>query len=72
MIWSDSPSLGRSTRALQPHGQTVANNFRASIEPPGDRSRVEALLGSAGFDLVDWFTDEDNLFALSLARRARS
>lgn len=34
-----------------------------------DRSRVEALLGAAGFELTEWFVDPDRLFALSLSRK---
>lgn len=34
-----------------------------------DRPKVESLLTDGGFELVDWFTDPAELFALSLARR---
>jgi len=34
-----------------------------------DRPRVEALLAAAGFALVEFYTDPERLFALSLARR---
>lgn len=34
-----------------------------------DRARVEAMLAASGFRLVEWFTDPENLFALSLARK---
>ena len=34
-----------------------------------DRPRVEAMLAEAGFELIDWLTDPDELFALSLARK---
>lgn len=34
-----------------------------------DRPRVAAMLADAGFELTDWLTDDDELFALSLARK---
>ncbi len=34
-----------------------------------DRPRVEAMLAAAGFELTAWLTDDDELFALSLARK---
>ena len=34
-----------------------------------DRARVEALLRESGFEMVEWLTDPENLFALSLAKR---
>lgn len=34
-----------------------------------DRPRATALLADCGFRLVEWFTDPEELFALSLARR---
>jgi L-histidine N-alpha-methyltransferase len=34
-----------------------------------DRPRVEALLRESGFEMVEWLTDPENLFALSLAKR---
>jgi len=34
-----------------------------------DREKVEALLAGAGLELVGWFTDPQNLFALSLSRK---
>ena len=33
------------------------------------RARVERLLETGGFRLVEWFTDPDDLFALTLAQR---
>jgi L-histidine Nalpha-methyltransferase len=37
-----------------------------------DREKVESLLTGTGFELVRWYTDPDELFALSLARRGDS
>lgn len=34
-----------------------------------DRDRVERLLAGAGLELVGWYTDPQNLFALSLSRK---
>ena len=34
-----------------------------------DRPRVETLLTRAGYELLDWYTDPEELFALSLSRR---
>jgi len=35
-----------------------------------DREGVEAMLEKGGFQMVEWMTDAENLFALSLARRS--
>ena len=37
-----------------------------------DRDLVEGLLEASGFSLVEWFTDSEQLFGLSLARRCDS
>lgn len=34
-----------------------------------DRPGIEAMLTSSGFEIADWFTDSDQLFALALARK---
>jgi uncharacterized SAM-dependent methyltransferase len=34
-----------------------------------DRPRAEQLLTQCGFDLVEWFTDPDQLLALALAQK---
>ncbi len=34
-----------------------------------DRARTETLLAASGFELVRWYTDPEDLFALSLSRR---
>lgn len=34
-----------------------------------DRPKAEALLAGAGFEMLEWYTDEEDLFALSLARK---
>jgi L-histidine N-alpha-methyltransferase len=43
--------------------------IRTEISTKYDRSRAGALLENGGFDLVEWHTDPESLFALSLARR---
>jgi len=44
--------------------------LRTEISAKFTRTRVEGDLAAAGLELVDWFTDDDELFALSLARPA--
>jgi len=43
--------------------------IRTEISTKYDRALVGALLDAAGFELVEWFTDADETFALTLARR---
>jgi L-histidine N-alpha-methyltransferase len=42
--------------------------LRTEISAKFTAQRVEGDFAAAGLELVDWFTDEDELFALSLAR----
>jgi L-histidine Nalpha-methyltransferase len=44
--------------------------LRTEISAKFTRPRLEADFAAAGLVLMDWFTDEDELFALSLAARA--
>jgi len=44
--------------------------LRTEISAKFTPTRVNGDLAAAGLELVDWFTDEDELFALSLARPA--
>lgn len=44
--------------------------IRTEISAKYDRERAEALLAACGFTPVDWFTDPEGLFGLSLSRRA--
>ncbi len=48
---------------------TAGEGIRTEISTKYDQPRVETLLNSADFDLVRWYTDPEELFALSLARR---
>jgi L-histidine N-alpha-methyltransferase len=43
--------------------------LRTEISAKFTRSRVEADYAAAGLELAEWFTDDDGLFALSLAMR---
>jgi L-histidine Nalpha-methyltransferase len=44
--------------------------LRTEISAKFTQTRARGDLAAAGLELVDWFTDEDELFALSLARPA--
>jgi L-histidine Nalpha-methyltransferase len=44
--------------------------LRTEISAKFTPSRVQGDFAAAGLELVDWFTDDDDLFALSLARPA--
>ncbi|HVR29325.1 MAG TPA: L-histidine N(alpha)-methyltransferase [Thermoanaerobaculia bacterium] len=45
--------------------------IRTEISAKYDRPGAEALLAAGGFALEEWMTDDESLFALALARRAR-
>ena len=47
----------------------AGEELRTEISAKFTRERVEADFAAAGLALERWYTDEDNLFALSLARR---
>ena len=44
-------------------------SIRTEISMKYDRGRAESLLESAGFEPLEWFTDANATFALTLARR---
>jgi L-histidine N-alpha-methyltransferase len=50
-------------------GFVPGDALRTEISAKFDRPAVTALLASAGFRLLEWHTDPEQLFALSLARR---
>jgi L-histidine N-alpha-methyltransferase len=50
-------------------GFARGEELRTEISAKFTRSRVEADYAAAGLDLAEWFTDDDGLFALSLAKR---
>jgi L-histidine N-alpha-methyltransferase len=43
--------------------------IRTEVSTKYDRPMVEAMLEAAGLELQEFYTDPENLFALSLARR---
>jgi L-histidine N-alpha-methyltransferase len=47
----------------------AGEEIRTEISVKYDHARVRQLLGASGFRLLDWFTDPEDLFALSLALR---
>jgi L-histidine N-alpha-methyltransferase len=47
----------------------AGEEMRTEISAKFTRARLEADYAAAGLELDRWFTDEDDLFALSLARR---
>jgi L-histidine N-alpha-methyltransferase len=57
------PGLGL-TLELAP-GDEILTEISAKY----DRDRATRLLADGGFELVEWYTDPDDLFGLSLARR---
>ncbi len=46
-------------------GEEILTEISTKYDRPG----VEALLAAGGFELMRWYTDAEDLFALSLARR---
>ena len=65
-------SRGRQTVRFPDLGLTVhfapREELRTEISAKFTRTRAAGDLAAAGLELVDWFTDPDELFALSLAR----
>jgi L-histidine N-alpha-methyltransferase len=47
----------------------AGEELRTEISAKFTRQRLEADFAAAGLELERWYTDEDGLFALSLARR---
>jgi L-histidine Nalpha-methyltransferase len=45
------------------------DEIRTEISAKFDRPRVETMLASCGFELLEWHTDPENQFALALSRR---
>ena len=43
--------------------------MRTEISTKFTRERLEASYADAGLELVEWWTDPDELYALSLAKR---
>ena len=51
---------------------TAGEEMRTEVSAKFTPTRVEGELGRAGLDLVEWWTDPDGDFALSLARKRSS
>lgn len=47
----------------------AGEEIRTEISSKFDRPRVQQLLGGCGFRLLEWYSDPEQLFALSLAQR---
>ena len=45
------------------------DEIRTEISEKYDRKRAENLLTNAGFELVEWFTDTENLLGLALGKK---
>ena len=67
----------RARRAHSVHVEAIdldlefgrGEELRTEISAKFPRERVRADFAAAGLELVDWLTDPEELFALSLARR---
>jgi L-histidine N-alpha-methyltransferase len=74
--WVDIRLRSRSeqfidVRALDMRVHFARNEeIRTEISTKFTRERLEASYADAGLELVEWWTDPDDLYALSLARRA--
>jgi L-histidine N-alpha-methyltransferase len=67
-------SLARQTVTIPTLGMQVefadGEEMRTEISAKFTREQLEAVYCEVGLEIVDWWTDPDGLFALSLARRA--
>ena len=57
------PSLGRTLTLKK--GEEILTEISTKY----DRPRANTLLNNAGFEMVDWFTDPEQLIGLALARK---
>jgi L-histidine N-alpha-methyltransferase len=66
-------SLARQTVTIPSLGMEVefaeGEEMRTEISAKFTREQLEAVYREVGLEIVDWWTDPDGLFALSLARR---
>jgi L-histidine Nalpha-methyltransferase len=66
-------SLARQTVTIPTLGMEVefadGEEMRTEISAKFTRKQLEAVYREVGLEIVDWWTDPDGLFALSLARR---
>jgi L-histidine Nalpha-methyltransferase len=67
-------SLARQTVTIPTLGMEVdfadGEEMRTEISAKFTRDQLEAVYREVGLEIVDWWTDPDGLFALSLTRRA--
>jgi L-histidine N-alpha-methyltransferase len=67
-------SLARQTVTIPTLGMEVefadGEEMRTEISAKFTRDQLEAVYREVGLEIVDWWTDPDYLFALSLARRS--
>ena len=67
-------SLARQTVTIPALGMQVefaeGEEMRTEISAKFTREQLEAVYREVGLEIVDWWTDPEDLFALSLARRA--
>jgi L-histidine N-alpha-methyltransferase len=67
-------SLARQTVTIPTLGMEVefadGEEMRTEISAKFTRDQLEAAYREVGLEIVDWWTDPDGLFALSLARRS--
>ena len=67
-------SLARQTVTIPTLGMEVefadGEEMRTEISAKFTRDQLEAVYREVGLEIVDWWTDPEDLFALSLARRA--
>ena len=67
-------SLGRQTVTIPTLGMEVdfadGEEMRTEISAKFTRDQLEAVYREVGLEIVDWWTDPEDLFALSLARRS--
>jgi L-histidine Nalpha-methyltransferase len=67
-------SLTRQTVTISNLGMEVefadGEEMRTEISAKFTREQLEAVYREVGLEIVDWWTDPDGLFALSLARRS--
>jgi L-histidine N-alpha-methyltransferase len=67
-------SLSRQTVTIPTLGMEVefaeGEEMRTEISAKFTREQLEVVYREVGLEIVDWWTDPDGLFALSLARRS--
>jgi len=75
--WMDIRQVARRAQHVRLRALDLAldiaagEEIRTEISAKYDRPKAEALLAAGRFELVEWITDDENLFALALARPVR-